>query len=168
MSNGIEIERKFIIEMPDPESLSHLADYTKSSITQTYLESEAGVTLRVRRREYDGCIQLTRTEKRRLDEMSATEIEDEISEAEYEQLLLTKKRGTQPLHKVRHTFSYQNKTVEIDVYPQWQRSAIMEIELESREEKVAIPPSIKALIEVTGDKRYSNAAMSHAFPPEII
>lgn len=168
MSNGIEIERKFVIEMPDIESLSRLADYTKSSITQTYLESDEGVTLRVRRREYDGRTELTKTEKRRIDEMSATEIENEIGESEYEQLLRTKKRGTQTIHKVRHTFSYQNKTVEIDVYPQWKKSAIMEIELESREEEISLPPCIKALAEVTGDKSYSNAAMSRAFPPELI
>ena len=43
----------------------------------------------------------------------------------------------------------------------------METELESREEEVEFPSFIEILREVTGDKAYSNAAMSRTFPAEI-
>ena len=44
----------------------------------------------------------------------------------------------------------------------------METELENRESKVKIPDFLEILREVTGDKSYSNAAMSRDFPPEDI
>jgi CYTH domain-containing protein len=44
----------------------------------------------------------------------------------------------------------------------------MEIELRSRDETVNIPDFIEIISEVTGNKKYSNAAMSENFPEEIL
>ena len=74
--------------------------------------------------------------------------------------------GTSPINKTRHTFSYLGQLFEIDIYPQWQHSAIMETELSSREAAVSFPAFIEIIREVTGDKAYSNAGMSRSFPPE--
>ena len=41
-------------------------------------------------------------------------------------------------------------------------------ELKSREAEVKIPEFLTILREVTGNKAYSNAGMSRAFPEEII
>ena len=55
---------------------------------------------------------------------------------------------------------------EIDVYPFWTDRAIMEIELDSEEREVMLPPSIEVIKEVTGDGRYTNAAIAREVPAE--
>ena len=166
MPKGIEIERKYIIEKPDVEALSAFRGYTKSEITQTYLSTLDGSTLRVRKRDYGDRISYTETRKIRIDNLSVEEIEREISEGEYLSLLKNAREDSTPITKTRHTFEYMGHTVEIDVYPQWSRFCIMETELESRDETVEYPKIIKILFEVTGDKRYSNAGMAREFPKE--
>jgi CYTH domain-containing protein len=167
MPKGIEIERKYVIEMPNTSELCHLEAYTVSHITQTYLESDDDVAHRVRKREFFDHTQYTETKKIRIDKMSVHELEREINEAEYTNLVKNIKQGTEHLYKTRHTFSHLGKTIEIDIYPYWKKSCIMEIELESREEEINIPSFINVITEVTGDKTYSNAQMASKFPKEI-
>ena len=162
----VEIERKYIIKMPDLELLKSQPDYSRSEILQIYLPSEKGETHRIRQRIYDEIIVCTETKKIRIDNMSANEIEREISPLEFAALACNIKNGTIPIEKVRHTFIYENQLFEIDIFPQWTSTAIMETELDSREKKVEIPPFLEIIREVTGDKSYSNAAMSRSFPNE--
>ena len=165
---GVEIERKYIIEMPDIEAISMHEGYTESEIVQTYLYSAPGVTRRVRKRSFDDVTKYYETRKTRIDRMSSIEEEGEISESEYDSMLSLIKEGTRPILKKRYTFIYKSQVFEIDIYPEWQRSAIMETELTSRDDNPEMPEFIKILREVTGDNTYSNASMSRAFPPEII
>lgn len=168
MSIPVEIERKYVIAMPDVKMLVSQAEYTVSDIEQTYLESSPAVTHRVRARAYLGRTVYTETKKVRIDKMSAIEDEKEVSEAEYRALLLRKAHNTVTVRKTRHTFAYLGQTFEVDIYPEWQRSAILETELESRDKQVAFPEFISVITEVTGDKKYSNASMSRKFPEELI
>ena len=168
MSTPIEIERKFVIAMPDVSALAKVDGYSVSDIDQTYLVSAPHVTRRVRARRYQGSTVYTETKKVRIDKMSALEDEREITESEYTAMLFEIAPGTVTLHKTRHTFPYLGRTVEIDIYPDWQRSCILEVELESEDEELMLPDFIKVVREVTGDKGYSNAAMSRKFPEELI
>lgn len=168
LERGIEIERKFVIMMPDVAVLSRMPDYTVSEIEQTYLLSLQGITHRVRSRKYGSDVHYFETKKTRIDKMSVIEEEAEITEAEYKRLLLLKDPETRTLHKVRHTFLYEGLTVEIDIYPEWHSTAILECELPSRERDISLPDFIKVVKEVTGDYSYSNASMSRAFPRELI
>lgn len=168
MPNGIEIERKYIIHIPDIDTVSAFAGYTKSTIIQTYLESPEGTTRRVRKRKFADHTVYTETIKKRIDKISSREDESEITEEKYISMLSEMKHGTSPLHKTRHTFEYMGHTIEIDIYPQWKKFCIMETELGDKDEYVAIPAFIKILYEVTGEKRYSNAKMAESFPPEPI
>ena len=166
MPKGIEIERKYIIMKPDVEILRALPGYTVSEITQTYLTSTDGSTRRVRKRDFGDHVIYTETKKIRIDKISSEEREREISEEEYLGMLSEKRSDSRPVEKTRHTFKYMGHTVEIDIYPRWKSTCIMETELESREEEVIYPPLIKIVREVTGEKRYSNAAMAREFPEE--
>ena len=165
---GVEIERKYVIRMPDVAMFSSLDGYSESEIVQTYLSSEPGVTRRVRRRCFSDVTRYYETRKTRIDRMSSIEEEGELSEEEYNSLLQLIMPGTRPIVKKRYTFVYKNQVFEIDIYPEWERSAIMETELASREADPEIPEFIEILREVTGDKSYSNASMSRLFPKEII
>lgn len=166
---GIEIERKYIIALPDAELISALEGYTRSTITQTYIEGEPGTNRRVRKREFsDGSVVFTETVKRRINAISAVEDECEISEQRYAVLSAKPKEGTNPLVKVRHTFPFEGHTLEVDVYPDWNKSCIMEIELSDPAEQPAIPKFITILRDVTGVLEYKNAFMAAKFPKEII
>lgn len=168
MSTPIEIERKFVIAMPDVSALSAIDGYSASDIDQTYLSSAPHVTRRVRARSYSDHTVYTETKKVRIDKMSAFEDEREISKSEYVAMLHEIAPGTVTLHKTRHTFPYLGRTVEIDIYPDWQKSCILEVELKSEDEELILPDFIRVVKEVTGDRRYSNASMSREFPTELI
>ena len=163
---SIETERKFIIKKPDVDRLRTCTGYTVSNITQTYLSSIEGITERVRKRVYADKTVYTHTKKVRVSRLSSIEDESEVSESEYRKLLLKIKRGTHSVVKERHTFVLSGVTFEIDIYPEWERSCIMEFELESEDERVEIPEFISVIREVTGDVSYSNAAMAKSFPKE--
>ena len=163
---NIEIERKYIIEMPSVSALAEMQDYSSSEILQIYLASVPRVTHRIRARKYENKTVYTETVKVRIDKISAHEDEHEISEAEFERLRLTRATDTRELIKTRHVFSYGGQLFEIDIYPEWQSTAILEAELTSRETAVEFPDCIRIVREVSGDKAYSNASMSRAFPTE--
>ena len=165
---NLEIERKYVIEKPSLEKMRECDAYTASDIVQIYLDAEAGVTRRVRSRAYsDGRVQYFETEKERVDEMSSIEREREITKVDFDNFSLQIAAKTRPIIKTRHTFDYLGQTFEIDVYPEWERTCIMEIELASRATEVQMPDFIHIIAEVTGDRRYSNAAMSRSFPEEL-
>ena len=162
----IETERKYIIKLPDFAKLALLREYSVSEITQIYLSSAVGITHRVRERKYADKTVYTETKKMRISPLSSVEDEREISEVEFSDLSKNIKEGTNPVRKIRHTFVYNGQLFEIDVYPSWKCTAIMETELDNPEKTVKMPPFIRIMREVTGNKRYSNAAMSKSFPNE--
>lgn len=164
---NIETEKKYVIEMPDVLFLSTLENYTESEIEQIYLNTE-GVTHRIRRRKMGERVVYTETEKRRISPMSVIETEKEIDEVKYNELKKNRKENSKILVKTRYTFDFLGHTIEIDVYPKWQKSAIMELELKSEGESFSLPPFIKLIKDVTGLFEYSNAKMSVSFPPELI
>ncbi len=166
MNMKIETERKFIIKKPRADILSELKSYTESEIVQTYLNSRVA-THRVRKRSYpSGEVIYTENKKVRISVLSSEEYEREITEGEYLSLLENKERGSVSLMKKRVTFEHLGKTFEVDIYPAWEDTCILEVELESESEKIEMPSFIEVLTEVTGNKDYSNHRMSHAFPPE--
>ena len=162
----LEIERKYIIPIPDVSEISKMDEYTVSEISQTYLESQAGVAHRVRRRVFAGHTEYTETKKMRVDKITAVEDERAINEEEYMLLLKNIRQGSRTLTKTRHTFLYKGKVFEIDVYPEWEKSGILETELVSKDECVIFPPFIRIIREVSGERAYSNSSMSSSFPKE--
>ena len=165
---GFETERKLVIKKPDVELLRELPDFSVSHIIQTYLLSDKGVTHRVRSREREGVTVYTECIKRRLSAATCTEDEREITAEEYAQLLLRRDPRSATIEKTRITFGYSDRIFEVDIYPGWERSCIMEVELPSEDTPVDFPPFITVIREVTGDRRYSNAGMALAFPDELI
>lgn len=165
---GVEIERKFVIAMPDVARLVGECGYTVSEIEQIYLGGSEGTTRRVRRRRMGDVTRYYETVKTRIDRMSVIEDEGEITEAEYTALAAEILEGTTPIHKTRHTFLHNDLTIEIDIYDGWQRTCILECELPSREYELVLPDFIKVVREVTGERAYSNASMAREFPKELL
>lgn len=164
---NIEIERKYVIEKPRIADMASLENYTSSEIVQIYLASPSGVTHRIRSRAYSDRVLYYETTKIRIDKMSSHEYEREIEKREFDSLAEKIAEGSRPVIKTRYTFDFSGQTFEVDVYPEWEHTAVMETELPSREATATFPDFIRVIAEVTGDKRYSNAAMSRSFPEEL-
>ncbi len=163
--NGFEIERKYLIAMPE-ESL--LAGASGSDIVQTYLLGEEGTTERVRARAYGDRTEYTHTTKRRLTALRRVELEDRIERETYEQLLRRADPARTPIEKRRFCVPFEGNMIEIDVYPFWKDHAIMEIELEDEKQAFSLPPEIRVIRDVTDDPRYTNSALSLEVPDPAI
>ena len=162
----IETERKYIIRIPRISDMRGCRDYSCSAIEQIYLPSAPGITHRIRRRLTAGRSIYTETVKTRLSAMSCIEEEKEIAREEYSRLKGQRDRNRRIVKKNRHTFVYGEQTFEIDIYPFRKNSCVMETELHSEMERPALPPFIKVVKEVTGDHRYSNAALAKRIPED--
>lgn len=162
----IETERKFLIDMPDLTVLRRQKGYRKSRIEQVYLPDAPGVTHRIRARKTKGKTVYTETIKTRISAMSAIEDEKEITAEEYHRLRLARDKKRRIVYKTRHLFYINGQSYEIDVYPQKNRSCILETELPSEESEVILPDFLHVIREVTGDRRYTNASLAKEFPED--
>ena len=70
------------------------------------------------------------------------------------------------LRKTRWCMLYAGRVLEIDVYPFWEHTAVLEIELPDEGAPVSIPPQIRVLREVTADRRLKNAVLAQRIPDE--
>ncbi len=160
----LEIERKYLISMPDIEKLKNIYSVTCIEILQTYLKSKGDCEKRIRRR----CVYIDAipsysyyyTEKVSITGLKRVEIEKEISKQEYLDYLMYADSLYNQIKKDRYCFAYCNQYIELDVYPFWSDKAIVEVELESEEQVVNLPPEFDILEEVTEDKRYKNKALA--------
>ena len=164
MSNGLEIERKYLIKIPKREVFLSQESCVCDKIEQTYLLSEKGVTARVRKRESSDRCKYTHTEKIRLSTLTCIENERDIEEKEYTELLKTRNPDLSTVEKLRYSFPYGKRVVEIDVYPFWDKVAILEVEIESEDEEITIPNFISILADVTEQKQFKNRAIAEKIP----
>ena len=163
--NDFEIERKFLIRMPDLAQLEKLGE--KSAIVQTYLKTEEG-SARVRKRGSEGRWVYTHTEKKRLSDLRRIEREREVDEAEYRQLLERADPSRRTVYKDRYCVEYMGQLLEIDVFPFYTDRAFLEIELEDEGQALHLPPWLELIKEVTADRRYTNAALALEIPYDRI
>lgn len=161
-----EIERKYLIRMPDRAWLEREAEGTE--IIQTYLLAAPGTTERVRKRGRDGFYVCTHTTKTKLSDLRRVEEEEEITEEEYARLLLRADPSRRVIRKTRWCFRYEGQVFELDVFPFWDDRAYLEIELCDESQEVSLPPSLTIIREVTADPRYTNAALSVEIPYDDI
>ena len=167
MNAPLEIERKYLIERPKTELLAGQAGARYRDIVQTYLQSEEGSARRVRKSVYDdGRVLFVETVKRRKSDLTAEEYERTLDRKEYEELLLLRDPARAPIEKRRYIIPYGAHVLEIDLYPFWERTAVLEIELASEDEAAEIPPYLTVLREVSAEKALKNRALARHVPDE--
>lgn len=162
-----EIERKYLIACPDKDFLNHLPDCKATEITQVYLVQDAtGFVRRVRKRGQEHNWQYTYTRKKKIAFGERIELESEISEAMYQELLQEADPVHQIIKKIRYCIPYQNQLLELDIYDFSQELATLEIELPDIHMSVQLPDWLTILADVTDKKGYSNFELSMhlAFP----
>ncbi|NHA03928.1 CYTH domain-containing protein [Mucilaginibacter sp. HC2] len=147
---GIEIERKFLV---DHEQWRQLSKPAGKHYRQGYILSDDIKTIRVRVTDEHGYITIKGKTKG-------------ISRLEYEYIIpvnegveLLNNFATSELEKTRYCINYEGKIWEVDDFlGENQGLLVAEIELEDEAEKFKLPPWIT--VEVTGDKKYYNSALS--------
>ena len=160
-SAPLEIERRFLIEMPDINALRQMPDYRVKHIEQTYLlKTDDFIGGRIRKITENGSSIYIYTYKERISDMTRREFEREISLEEYSRLLDCKIPDTITIIKDRHIFTYANLTYELDVDAFWKDKASLEAEVDSEEVDIPIPPCVKLIKEVTADRRYNNSRLA--------
>ncbi len=159
MPNGLEIEKKYLIAMPDVAALIQKGA-TPSHIVQTYLDGGLGVSERVRKRTYENETVYTHTVKKHLGGIVRSEDETVITKAEYDSLLCRVERGTHPVEKTRYVLRENGYTYEFDVFPFWQDKAVLEIELPNETVEPLLPDYVTVLADVSTDKNYTNHALA--------
>ena len=155
-----EIERKFLIDMPDLNYLESLPNCEKVQIVQTYLKSNENEEIRIRQRGSESGFTYSKTKKIEITSTKRIEKEERLSQDEYIRELLNADPERGQIIKDRYCLSYNNQYFEIDIYPFWKDKAILEIELLSEDQKIDIPPFINLIDEVTDDLRYRNSEIA--------
>ena len=155
----LEIEKKFLIKMPDLKWIRENTNCKIAKISQTYLgRAKNGYGNRVRKMTINGCTKFYHTSKKSLTDMTRIELEKEISRGEYNGYLV-RNRSRKTLYKTRYIISMNNLKYEIDIYPFWHQTAILEIELKDEKQKYVIPEFIEVIGDVTGNIDYSNSSL---------
>ncbi len=155
-----ETERKFLIEYPDINELENNPLCDSVEITQTYILEEGADECRVRKRGKNGEYIYSKTSKTKVSDIIRKEIEDRISEEEYNSLLSKADPERKELRKTRYCLVSGSQYFEIDIYPFRNDIAIMEIELASENDEVIFPEGIRIIKEVTGDDEYKNSSLA--------
>lgn len=156
----LEIERKFLIEMPDLVYLNSLKTCRKIPITQAYLASPEEGRFRVRKRGEGENAIFIKTVKHKINDLIRIEIETLISEKEYYEYLTDKKHIQGIISKDRYCIAWNSTYYELDVYPFWNNQATLEIELINENQKYEIPDFVKVIREVSFEKEFRNKSLA--------
>lgn len=166
---GLEIERKYLIRMPDESQLAAMPDCEIWNIAQTYLkDAPNGDVQRVRRILSGDAVQYVHTVKHRLNALSQQEWEREISRVEYDMLLKAADPNLRTIQKRRYRIPYEGQLLEIDIYAFWQDRATLEIELKDEAQTAHLPNWLKIVRELTGERAYKNRFLAEKIPMEAL
>lgn len=158
-----EIEKKFLVKMPDLEMLETLSNVQKVEILQTYLNSSIGDETRVRQRGDGSNFIFTKTTKRAITGLKRIEVERQIDVNEYVSELLNADTSLHQIRKTRYCISYNNSYLELDVYPFWNEIAILEVELADEEETYELPNWIYIIADVTENVKFKNHSLAENY-----
>lgn len=164
----LEIERKYLIYMPDTAALDAMPG-EKWDVMQTYLTGtpEQG-SRRVRRIRDKAGERWFYSEKVRLSATTRIEREREISPEEAAELLKEADSAKRPIEKTRWRIPYAGKLIEIDVFPFWTHQAFCEVELQREDEVFSLPAWVRVYREVSAESRYNNNDLARHIPEEEI
>ena len=146
-------ERKYLVELT-----GQLPETIDSDILQTYLVSEPGTEVRLRRRTWlSGKVVNVHNTKKRTGPGEQIETERQVENALYESLLQQADPYRQSISKRRQSFIWQGQYFELDTYKGvLQGLVILETKGIADAEDVNFPPFIRVIQEITGNKEYYN------------
>ena len=149
----IEEERKYIIEVTAPLP----DDSIESEITQTYLQGDPDAEVRLRKRTWGRKQVYVHTTKKKTAENEELVTERQINQSLYEMMLSLADPARNTIHKVRRSLIWKGQYFEVDTYlDKLEGLTILETKGIAQGEDLKLPPFLKIVREVTGDKDYYN------------
>ena len=146
-------ERIFRVELT-----GEIPECSESMITQTYLVSEPGSEVRLRRREWSGgkVVNVHRS-KKRINDNEVIETERQVDNNLYEQMLSQADPYRATIRKKRQSFIWKGQFFEIDTFQEPINNLVMmETKGVTEQETVNFPPFVKVLEDVTDNPKYLN------------
>ncbi len=157
----LNIKRRYLIRYPDTAALDLSPNCQRVDIFQAYLKSTVpGEIIRIRQRGINGNYLYFMSRKRKVDNDKIIEMEERLTENEFHTLLMQVDHEYQPIHKLRYCLSENGLYYNIDIYPQWEDKALMDVELYSGTDQVPVPGAVTLIREVTGEKEYTSLYMA--------
>lgn len=165
MAKKLEIEKKYLVRFPKSwGDLSKIFDklVDVKRISQTYLSPKDGEQAARVRKTIQGLTGDTDVvyhynKKKPVTTGVHEELEKEINKSQYLDYIKKADPKKTEVEKTRFVFKYEDQTFELDVFKKALSGlAILEIELDSKKDKVKLPSFLKIIKEVTEDKKYSN------------
>ena len=145
-------ERKYIVEL-----VGEIPNAIESEITQTYLTSDPGSEVRLRKRGWQGKYVYVHTIKKNTPGNEQVETERQIGVNMYESLLQQADPYRQTINKMRKSFIYKGQFFELDTYlSPVSNLQILETKGITDHEEVNFPPFIKVVEDITGRLEYYN------------
>jgi adenylate cyclase len=163
--SGVEIERKFRLRHTPAAEVLAAHGAVARRLEQVYL-TEPPEGRRVRRIEHaDGTVEHRLTRKRQIRAFAFEEHEERIDASRYRELLLEADTARHPVRKTRHIVPHGAQVLEIDEFEQPAGLVLLEVELATDDEAVALPEWVGEWREVTGDPAYLNANLARPGEP---
>jgi CYTH domain-containing protein/predicted ATPase len=154
-----EIERKFLVAMPDLAALEKLPGCRRVEIEQAYLPTTNDEKLRIRKWVENDQAIFYKTRRRRLNGRRL-EVEERLTPRGYTELIEEAGPALQILRKTRYSFSYDGQLFQLDLYPFWQDQAVVKLEQNEENAEVRLPAELKLIREVTGERPYKDYALA--------
>ena len=159
----LEIERKYLIVYPDLQLLNSLPACRRVPLSQTYLKTDTEGKFRVRKRGEGEDAVFIKTVKKKISEIRRVETEERISESEYKEYISNKENCKGTIAKDRYCIVWKNQYFELDVFPFWDKLALLEIELLDENQPFELPDFVIPLREVTFEKQFRNKALAETY-----
>jgi CYTH domain-containing protein len=145
---GVEIERKFLVEMRDWDSMGE-----GTVLRQGYFPTEGKTVIRVRVGGGEAFLTVKGPDRGR----GRLEFEYPVPPVDAEEMLIQFCRKP-IIEKTRYRIPHAGLTWEVDVFHSDNQGLVVaEVELSSPGQEIDLPPWVDR--EVTGDPKYSNASL---------
>ena len=166
MPVDLEIERKFLVKLPQSwadfaELMDDVIDVKR--IWQTYLTPKNGEPAARIRKTVEGFKNETKTvyhfnqKTPTKDTGVHQEKEHTITEKQYQDYLKQADPNKCEVSKTRFVFKYHDQIFELDLFRGHLKGlAILEIELNDKDDIVEIPEFLKVIKEITSEKKFNN------------
>lgn len=154
-----EIERKFLIAYPDIPWLESQDGCRRVEIEQAYLPTAGDERLRIRKWVENGQAIYYKTRRRRVNGQRI-EVEERLTQRSYLEMIQEAGSDLQLLHKTRYSLNYDGQLFQLDLYPFWPNQAVVKIELNEEDAEVTLPPELKLLREVTGERDFKDYTLA--------
>lgn len=148
----VKEECKYIVEI-----VGQMPESIESEITQTYLVADPGCEVRLRRRRIYGQTINILTSMRYPSQTEKLITERQVNNSLYESMLQQADPYRATIRKHRRSFIWQGHYYELDTYVE-PKADLMILETKGGlcQEEVCIPPFLKVVENITGNKNYYN------------